>query len=142
MLGDTRRRILSWIRRPGTRGGICVQYFRGAKARVHNTRGYGEVSKRSKEETQPAKPATGALPVTAAVGLGRPVEVHTVSALVHLTILRARRAQAVATILRRANARLTPTPAPRSDAEVDVSLLRANRAIQRADREATELELE
>ena len=52
--------------------------------------------------------------VIAAVGRGRPVEVHTVSALVHLTILHARRAQAVATILRRANAQLTRTQEPRS----------------------------
>lgn len=56
--------------------------------------------------------------VTATVGLGQPVEVRTVSALVHLAILNSRRGKAVADILSRAKAMAAtsiPTQAPRSE---------------------------
>lgn len=62
-----------------------------------------------------AKPEAVAKPVTATAGLGQLVEVRTVSALVHLTILNARRARAVADILRRAKQLSTETQAPRSE---------------------------
>ncbi len=45
-------------------------------------------------------------PVTVTVGRGRPVGVHTVSAVVHLTIMHARRAQLVAGMRRLAEAGL------------------------------------
>lgn len=55
--------------------------------------------------------------VIAAVGRGRPVEVRTVGALVHVVILNSRRALAVASILNRARkaALSAETQAPRSD---------------------------
>lgn len=62
----------------------------------------------------PAAPSTANRTVIAAAGLGQPVEVRTVSALVHLTILNARRAQAVANILSRARRSLTEIQEPRS----------------------------
>lgn len=63
-------------------------------------------------ELEPVKPT-----VIAAVGRGRPVVVRTVSALVHLQILSSRRAEAVASILRRAQkaALSAETQAPRSE---------------------------
>lgn len=64
----------------------------------------------------PAAPDTASKTVTATAGIGPSVEVRTVSALVHLTILNARRAKAVADILRRAKAgTLTQKPEPRSN---------------------------
>lgn len=64
----------------------------------------------------PAAPVTESRTVIAAAGIGRPVEVRTVSALVHLQILNSRRALAVASILRRVQAaRSVQIPVPRSD---------------------------
>jgi hypothetical protein len=72
------------------------------------------VSKEKFLSAFPAAPNTVNKTVIAAAGLGPLVEVRTVSALVHLTILNARRAQAVANILSRARLQLTKTPEPRS----------------------------
>jgi hypothetical protein len=62
-----------------------------------------------------AEPDTASRTAIVRVGTGPFVEVRTVSALVHLTILNARRGKAVADILNRAKQLSTQTQAPRSN---------------------------
>lgn len=63
------------------------------------------MSKKSKlNRAEETKPATVGSHVTVMAGLGLQTEVRTVSALVHLTILHARKVQAVAAIKRRVEA--------------------------------------